>query len=403
MWTLFSRQFRRQSALNSLMNDSFTGVRVVKSFGKEEEEVRRFHPANADLYVATLDANRMWASVFPVLQFVMQLGGLAVWAVGGIGVAGGRVTFGTLMSFVSYITMLYNPLQFFSNVIEWWAHCMNSAQRIFEIVDAVPEIADLPDPVRIPRLRGDIALRSVTFAYEPNRPVLREITLEIKAGEMVGLVGHTGAGKSTLVNLITLLYDAQEGSVEIDGLPIRRVAQEDLRAGMGIVLQDTYLFSGSVSENIAYSRPGASLKEIILAAKAANAHDFIVSLPDGYDTVLGRRGVDLSGGERQRLSIARVLLRDPRVLIFDEATSSVDTETEHKIQQAIDRLVAGRTTIAIAHRLSTLRRADRLVILDKGRIAEQGTHVELMQRRGEYYKLVHQERQALKIIAVGDA
>ena len=403
MWSLFTRQFRRQSALTSLMNDTFTGVRVVKSFGKEDEEVRRFHPANTELYSATLEANRMWASVFPLLQFVMQLGGLAVWAAGGIQVAGGSITFGTLMSFVSYITMLYNPLQFFSNVIEWWAHCMNAAQRIFEIVDTVPEIADAPDAVRVPRIRGDITLRNVTFAYEPNRPVLHDIDLEIKAGEMVGLVGHTGAGKSTLVNLITRLYDAQEGTVEIDGLPIRRIAVEDLREGIGIVLQETYLFSGSVAENIAYSRPGADRDDIIRAAKAANAHDFIVSLPDGYDTVLGRRGADLSGGERQRLSIARALLRDPRVLVFDEATSSVDTETESRIQEAIDRLVKGRTTIAIAHRLSTLRRADRLVILENGKIAEQGTHAELMQKHGAYHKLVHKERQALKIIAVGDS
>jgi ATP-binding cassette subfamily B protein len=233
--------------------------------------------------------------------------------------------------------------------------------------------------------------------------VLHDIDLEIKAGEMVGLVGHTGAGKSTLVNLITRLYDAQEGTVEIDGIPIRRIAVDDLREGIGIVLQETYLFSGSVAENIAYSRPGAGRDDIIRAAKAANAHDFIVSLPDGYDTVLGRRGVDLSGGERQRLSIARALLRDPRVLVFDEATSSVDTETESRIQEAIDRLVKGRTTIAIAHRLSTLRRADRLVILENGKIAEQGTHAELMQKHGAYHKLVHKERQALKIIAVGDS
>jgi ATP-binding cassette subfamily B protein len=401
LWSLFSRLFRKRGILTSLVNDTLTGFRVVKAFGKEDQEVERFVPVNQGLYAASLDARRLSVTVFPFLLFIMQLGGLIVWAFGGWRVVSGSLTFGTLMTFVGYLALLYGPLQFMTMLVEWWTRCMNAAQRIFEILDSQPEVRESPKSVRLPEMEGRLSLRDVTFSYEPNKPVLHSINLEVASGEMIGLVGHTGAGKSTLTNLITRLYDVEEGEIRIDGVNIKDVSISDLRSQIGIVLQDTYLFTGTIAENIAYAKPDAGLSEIIKAAKAANAHDFIVKQPDGYDTLLGKKGVDLSGGERQRIAIARALLRDPRILIFDEATSSVDTRTEQKIQQAIGRMIRGRTTIAIAHRLSTLRRADRLVILEKGKVLEAGTHTELMGKKGSYHKMVNKEREALKIIGVG--
>jgi ATP-binding cassette subfamily B protein len=401
LWSLFSRLFRKRGILTSLVNDTLTGFRVVKAFGKEDQEVERFVPVNQGLYAASLDARRLSVTVFPFLLFIMQLGGLIVWAFGGWRVVSGSLTFGTLMTFVGYLALLYGPLQFMTMLVEWWTRCMNAAQRIFEILDSQPEVRESPKSVRLPEMEGRLSLRDVTFSYEPNKPVLHSINLEVASGEMIGLVGHTGAGKSTLTNLITRLYDVEEGEIRIDGVNIKDVSISDLRSQIGIVLQDTYLFTGTIAENIAYAKPDAGLSEIIKAAKAANAHDFIVKQSDGYDTLLGKKGVDLSGGERQRIAIARALLRDPRILIFDEATSSVDTRTEQKIQQAIGRMIRGRTTIAIAHRLSTLRRADRLVILEKGKVLEAGTHTELMGKKGSYHKMVNKEREALKIIGVG--
>ena len=401
LWSLFSRLFRKRGILTSLVNDTLTGFRVVKAFGKEDQEVERFIPVNQGLYAASLDARRLSVTVFPFLLFIMQLGGLIVWAFGGWRVVSGSLTFGTLMTFVGYLALLYGPLQFMTMLVEWWTRCMNAAQRIFEILDSKPEVRESPKSVRLPEMEGRLSLRDVTFSYEPNKPVLHSINLEVASGEMIGLVGHTGAGKSTLINLITRLYDVEEGEIRIDGVNIKDVSISDLRSQIGIVLQDTYLFTGTIAENIAYANPDAGLSKIIKAAKAANAHDFIVKQSDGYDTLLGKKGVDLSGGERQRIAIARALLRDPRILIFDEATSSVDTRTEQKIQQAIGRMIRGRTTIAIAHRLSTLRRADRLVVLEKGKVLEAGTHTELMGKKGSYHKMVNKEREALKIIGVG--
>ncbi len=401
LWSLFSRLFRKRGILTSLVNDTLTGFRVVKAFGKEDQEVERFIPVNQGLYAASLDARRLSVTVFPFLLFIMQLGGLIVWAFGGWRVVSGSLTFGTLMTFVGYLALLYGPLQFMTMLVEWWTRCMNAAQRIFEILDSKPEVRESPKSVRLPEMEGRLSLRDVTFSYEPNKPVLHSINLEVASGEMIGLVGHTGAGKSTLTNLITRLYDVEEGEIRIDGVNIKDVSISDLRSQIGIVLQDTYLFTGTIAENIAYANPDAGLSKIIKAAKAANAHDFIVKQSDGYDTLLGKKGVDLSGGERQRIAIARALLRDPRILIFDEATSSVDTRTEQKIQQAIGRMIRGRTTIAIAHRLSTLRRADRLVVLEKGKVLEAGTHTELMGKKGSYHKMVNKEREALKIIGVG--
>lgn len=402
MWTLFGRRFRRHSAMNSLVNDALTGRRVVKAFGKEASEVSRFEAVNAGVFQVNVAVGRFTGTVFPLVHFAMGLGGLVVWGYGGLQVIGGQMTFGTLITFTGYISMIYGPLEFMTQVVDWWSSCMNSAQRMFEILDAVPGVVEAKNPLRLNPMKGSVSIRDVTFSYEPNKPVLNKINLEIEAGEMVGLVGHSGAGKSTLTNIITRLYDVEEGAILIDGINVKDIAIADLRSQIGMVLQDVFLFSGSIAENIAYAKPGATMAEIIRAARIANAHDFIMRLPDGYDTVIGKRGHDLSGGEKQRISIARAILHDPRILILDEATSSVDVETERQIQEALERLVSGRTTLAIAHRLSTLRNADRLVVLEKGRIAEVGTHAELVKLKGVYYNLLNKQREALRIRGVGD-
>ena len=402
LYTLFSRRFRKNSAMNSLINDTLTGVRVVKAFGKESAEVERFKSINNEVYKVNLDVARFSTVMFPALRFIMGIGGIIIWGAGSWEVVNGDMTFGTMMTFVGYLGMIYGPLEFMTHIVDWWSNCMNSAQRIFEILDAVPDVAEAAEPVRIPEIEGNISLKNVTFSYEPNKPVLHSINLDIKAGEMIGLVGHSGAGKSTIVNLITRLYDVNEGEITIDGVNIKDIAFKDLRPQIGMVLQDTYLFTGTIAENIAYARPDASMAEIIKAAKAANAHDFIIKMPDGYDTVIGKGRNNLSGGEKQRISIARAILHNPRILILDEATASVDTETERQIQEALERLIKGRTTIAIAHRLSTLRNADRLVVVERGKIVEVGTHSELMGKEGAYYRMIQKQREALKIRGVDD-
>ena len=401
LWRLFSRQYRSLAVLNGVVEDSLSGVRVVKAFGKEQDEIDRFGPVNDEVFRAHRHTQRTLATLFPAVSFLTQLGGLVVWAVGGWQVVAGNLTFGLLMTFVGFVALMYEPLRFMTMVVEWWSAAMNSAQRIFEILDTVPEVAERTDPVSLPAMRGAVQLRGVTFGYEPNKPVLHEIDLQVAAGEMVGLVGHTGAGKSTLINLITRLYDTGAGEVLIDGIDVRDLRSADLRRQVGIILQDPYLFAGSVAGNIAYGRPDATRAEIVAAARAAFAHDFITTLPNGYDTVIGSRGHGLSGGERQRLSIARAVLLDPRILILDEATSSVDSATEEMIQQALERLIPGRTTIAIAHRLSTLRMANRLLVVHDGRLVEQGTHEQLMAADGIYRRLVRKQQDALAVIGIG--
>ena len=401
LWRLFGRQHRSFAILNGVVDDSLSGVRVVKAFGQEQQEIERFTPANDEVRGAELRTQRTLATLFPSVAFLTQIGGLIVWAAGGWQVIGGSLTLGVLITFATYSALLYEPMRFMTMVVEWWSMAMNSAHRIFEVVDAVPEVAERSDPVALPHLHGAVELRGVTFAYEPNKPVLHEIDLTVDSGEVLGLVGHTGAGKSTLINLITRLYDTDSGRVLIDGIDVRDLRIADLRRQVGIILQDPYLFDGTVAENLAYGRPDATHAQIVAAAKAAFAHDFIARLPDGYDTRVGPRGHGLSGGERQRLSIARAVLIDPRILILDEATSSVDSETEEMIQLALERLIRGRTTIAIAHRLSTLRMAHRLAVLEKGRLVEQGTHDELEAAGGIYATLVRKQRDALEVIGVG--
>lgn len=397
---VFRRVWHRWSKLHSVMSDSLQGLRVVKAFAQEDKEVGRFERRSRNLYTASMQAEQTWATLLPILWFVLTSGQFIVWYAGGIGVIDVGVTTGTLIMFVGYIGMLYGPLQIVTRMWDWIGRCLAASERVFEIMDSQREETDPENQVRLPDIEGRIKFDKVTFGYDKNHPVLNEIELEVQPGEMIGLVGHSGAGKSTMINLLARFYIAQEGVVEIDGTDIRHIHLEDLRRQIGIVPQESYLFSGTIMENIAYSKPNATPEEIIRSAKAANAHDFIVNFPDGYETQVGERGQSLSGGERQRIAIARAILHDPKILIMDEATSSVDTATEKQIQEALARLVKNRTTFAIAHRLSTLRNANRLLVLEKGKQAELGTHDELVEKGGTYAKLVEMQSELSKTIAI---
>ena len=311
----------------------------------------------------------------------------------------GQLKLGELMAFISYLWMLYQPLKWFGDFYSFMVRAFAGAERIFEVIDARSEPFEDPRSTPIPHIRGHVHFRGAAFGYDPGKIVLRDIDLEVQPGEMIGLVGRSGVGKSTLINLITRFYDTSRGSVEIDGIDIQSLRLEDLRSQIGLVAQQSFLFNGTIAENIAYGKPDASFEEILRAARAANAHEFIIGKNDGYDMIVGEQGNKLSGGEKQRIAIARAILHDPKILILDEATSSLDTPTEKKIQEAITRLVAGRTTFAIAHRLSTLRSADRLVVLEAGKIAEVGTHEELMAREGIFYQLVQTQQATSAVMA----
>lgn len=400
IWVMFGRRHRAERSMNSLINDNLTGSRVVKSFGQERKEIKRFESYSRRLRDAeiAISYRQNWFQL--VYGGARELASMAIWALGVYFImtkTGQEMQLGSLITFVGYVGQLQGPMNFFARVPNWWADSMNSAQRIFEIIDAVPEVQEAEKPTRLETPKGDIVLDNITFGYEINRPVLKDVTLHIPAGSMVGIVGRSGAGKTTLVNLISRMYDVQEGEIRIDGIPIKELAFHDLRKNVAMVSQETYIFMGTVAENIAYADRSAGPQEIMKAAKLAGAHEFIMRMPDGYDTRIGSSGRELSGGERQRISIARAILANPKILILDEATASVDTETERVIQKALNYLVQGRTTISIAHRLSTLRDADYLVVIDHGEVTEQGTHSELFERKGIYYKLQELQTKALQL------
>lgn len=401
LWRMYTKEWRRSSSLNAVLGDSLNGIRVVKAFAKEADEAARFRSYSQKLYEASLQVNLTSLMIFPIISLLIGLSSQAIWGFGGIEVMNKHMTYGQFTAYFSYLGMIFGPLNFFTNFTNMVTETVNSAQRMFEIMDAVPEVADAPDAVAIDRIRGDIEFKKVCFHYVANRPILKDMSFHIHPGDSVGLVGHTGAGKSTIANLISRLYDVISGSIEIDGVNVKNIKSESLRKNIAIVSQEIFLFKGTIAENIRYAKPDATMQEVIDAAKAANAHDFIMRLPDGYETMVGTGSRSLSGGERQRISIARALLLSPSILILDEATAAMDTETERLIQDALSELIKGRTTITIAHRLSTLKDCNYLMAIENGEIAEQGTHEELMKKKGIYYRLYMLQAESMKRVLQG--
>ncbi len=384
---IFHRQRRKGDRIQNKLQDVLSGIRIVKSYGREKAEIEEFDRLNDEFAKVQRKNELFFATVFPFLSLLMSFGTYIVVYLGGLDVLSGDMTLGGLVQFISYAGMLLGPLSWMTFLPRQIVNMTTSLDRIYDVLDEKPEITSKENAKKAD-IKGDISFNNVVFGYRSHETVLDGVSVDVKAGEMIGLVGASGTGKSTFINLVMRLYDVEEGSITIDGVDIKDYDVSDYHSKIGVVLQETFLFAGTVLDNISFARPNASLEEIIKAAKAANAHEFICKLPDGYNTYVGEKGHMLSGGEKQRIAIARAILGDPRILILDEATSALDTESEYQIQQALERLRQGRTTFAIAHRLSTLRCADRIAVIDDHKIAELGSHNELLKQKGIYYGLV---------------
>ena len=393
----------QNARLTSKVSDNINGHRIIKAFSKEDDELGQFGKISTGLLKAEITSANTESTVFPILSIAIYIISAVVLGVGGMMVVTtNELTVGELLTFVVYLQMLQAPIEFLSWVTTWWARCVDSSQRVFEIMDTEPDVCDKENPIILDNFKGSVELNELQFEYEPAHPIIKNLSLKIEAGEMLGIVGKTGAGKTTLSNLIARLYDPKEGVVKIDGIDVKDLSSKQLRRNIGIVSQDIFLFMGTIADNIRYAKPDATNDEVIAAAKAASAHSFITKLPDGYETYVGSGGQSLSGGERQRISIARTIIQNPKILILDEATAAMDTETERNIQNSLTALKEGRTTIAIAHRLSTLRDADKLAVIDEGECIEFGTYSELMDKKGAYYNMFKLQEEALRFIGIGE-
>lgn len=384
----FQRYWDRTSKQAGLLNGILSGIRVVKAFAQEDNEFNRFQKCSMDVRKTKETVDRTSAYFYPLMSIVFQVGGWIIWYVGGKSVLDGNVSLGTLMAFFGYLSMFYGPLGNLTNLTTWLTQFSTQMHRIFELLDTPAALTEAEKPSAAPAARGEIEFRNVRFSYAKGAPVLRDLSLRIQPGERIGIVGRSGSGKTSIINLICRFYDPDSGQVLLDGVDVRDISKEDLRKRISIVLQEPFLFRGTLWENISYGRPGAEVADILQASRAANSHEFIMKHALGYDTSVGERGQELSGGERQRVSIARAFLCSPPVLILDEATSSVDSDSEQAIQASFEELGKGRTTIVIAHRLSTLRNCDRIYVIESGEIAESGSHQELMRSDGRYAKWV---------------